>query len=144
MKSLFLVGRAIFGGFFLYSGINHLLKKKELAQYAGSKQIPSPDAAVMLSGLALLLGGTSVIVGAKPKLGTAAIVGFLAAVSPTMHKFWKIESPEQRRSEMVNFTKNLALLGAAVGLMGVREPWPSSLSVNSPAHRIGAGTAVIG
>ena len=83
-----------------------------------------PDAAVILSGLALLLGGTSLVLGTKPKLGTAAILGFLATVSPTMHNFWKSESPEQRMNDMVNYMKNMALLGAALGLMGVKEPWP--------------------
>jgi hypothetical protein len=33
---------------------------------------------------------------------------------------------------MVNFTKNLALLGGALALMGVEEPWPVSVPVAQP------------
>jgi hypothetical protein len=43
-----------------------------------------------------------------------------------MHDFWGIEDPNQRVNEMVNFTKNMALLGAALALMGVEETWPAS------------------
>jgi putative oxidoreductase len=127
MKATFLAGRILFGGFFLYNGINHFKSRKQLSQYAASKNIPMPDAVVTMSGVLLLFGGTSIILGVKPKLGAAAIVKFLAGVSPLMHDFWNVEDPNQRMSEMVNFTKNMALLGAAMALGSVPEPWPASL-----------------
>ena len=49
-----------------------------------------------------------------------------------MHNFWKVEDANQRQGEMTNFTKNLALLGAAIALMGVEEPWPASVPVAQP------------
>ena len=127
MKATFLAGRILFGGFFLYNGINHFKSRKQLSQYAASKNIPMPDAVVTMSGVLLLFGGTSIMLGVKPKLGAAAIVKFLAGVSPLMHDFWNVEDPNQRMSEMVNFTKNMALLGAAMALGSVPEPWPASL-----------------
>jgi putative oxidoreductase len=126
MRVPFLLGRLIFGGFFIYNGINHLKQRKNLAQYAGSKNVPYPDLAVTGTGIMMLLGGSSIILGVKPKAGAAAIIGFLAGVSPIMHSFWRMEDPTQRMNEMTNFTKNLALLGAALALMGVEEPWPAS------------------
>ncbi len=46
-----------------------------------------------------------------------------------MHDFWKVEDPHQRQNEMINFMKNMAMLGGAIALMGVEEPWPASLPV---------------
>ena len=66
--------------------------------------------------------------GVKPKLGGAAIIGFLAGVSPIMHDFWNHEDPNQRQADMIHFTKNMALLGGALVLAGVEEPWPISLA----------------
>jgi putative oxidoreductase len=132
MKAPFLLGRLVFGGFFLYNGINHFRQRKMLAQYAGAKKVPLPDVAVTVSGAAMLIGGASILLGIKPKLGAAAIAGFLVGVSPVMHDFWRVEDPNQRMQEMVNFSKNLALLGAALALMGVEEPWPVSLPVAQP------------
>jgi putative oxidoreductase len=132
MKLAFLAGRLIFGGFFVYNGINHFQNRTKLAQYAGSKKVPSPDLMVMASGAGLIVGGASILLGIKPKLGAAAIVGFLAGVSPIMHDFWRVQDPNQRMNEMVNFSKNLALLGAAVALAGVEEPWPVTVPVAQP------------
>jgi putative oxidoreductase len=129
MKAPFLLGRFIFGGYFLYSGLHHFLDRKMLAQYAAAKKVPLPDLAVMATGTALVAGGASVLLGVKPKLGTLAILGFLASVSPTMHNFWALQDPGPRQLEMINFSKNMALLGAALALMGVEEPWPASLPV---------------
>lgn len=127
MKSAFVIGRLIFGSFFLYNGINHLKQRKSLAQYADTKNVPLPNAAVTATGVVLLAGGASILLGVKPKLGAAAIAGFLAGVSPVMHNFWSIQDPNQRMNEMINFSKNLALLGSALALMGVDEPWPASV-----------------
>jgi hypothetical protein len=78
------------------------------------------------------LGGASILLGIKPKIGAAAIIGLLAGVSPVMHDFWAQEQPQQRMAEMVNFTKNMALVGGAMALMGVEEPWPASVPVLQP------------
>ena len=52
MRPLFLLGRAMFGGFFLYKGINHFLNEKMMSQYAATKGTAAPDAAVTVSGAA--------------------------------------------------------------------------------------------
>jgi putative oxidoreductase len=122
-----LLGRLLFGGYFIASGVNHFRHTRELARYAATKKVPKPDLAVQLTGAALIAGGTSILLGMKPKLGTAAIVGFLAGVTPVMPDFWKEENPERRMNEMVNFTKNIALMGGAMSLMGVEEPWSASV-----------------
>jgi putative oxidoreductase len=97
------------------------------------KKVPAPDAAVAVTGGLLLLGGTSILLGIKPKLGGAAIIGFLAGVSPIMHDFWRAEDPNQRMNDMINFSKNMALLGGALALSGVDEPWPASVPVTRPS-----------
>lgn len=135
MKIPFLLGRIVFGGFFIYNGINHFIQCKSLAQYAEAKKVPASGVAVPASGAALLIGGTSILLGVKPKLGALAIIGFLAGVSPAMHNFWSVEDPNQRMNEMINFGKNIALLGAALALMAVEEPWPASVPLAQPEGR---------
>ncbi len=128
MKALFLIGRIAFGGFFLYNGINHIQQRESMKQYAGAKNVPKPEAAVMASAALLILGGASIIAGVQPNLGALAVVAFLATVSPTMHDFWSVDDPSRRQNEMIHFSKNMALLGAAIALAGVKEPWPASLA----------------
>jgi putative oxidoreductase len=132
MKIPFLLGRAVFGGFFVYNGIHHLQQRKALAQYAGSKKVPLPEVAVTATGAMMIAGGASILLGVKPKYGALAIAAFLAGVSPVMHDFWKAEDPGQRMNDMTNFSKNVALLGAAVALLGVEEPWEASVPLARP------------
>lgn len=126
-RAAFLLGRTILGGYFLYSGIHHFQDRKTMAQYAGAKKVPVPDAAVLGTGALLVAGGTSLILGIRPRLGSLAILTFLAGVSPMMHDFWKVEDPNRRTQEMMNFTRNLALAGSALALAGLDE-WPLSIA----------------
>ncbi len=132
MKIPFLLGRLIFGGFFLYNGIHHLQDRKILAKYLKSRNVPAADAAIISTAVMQLAGGASLLAGVKPKYGAALIAGFLAGVSPIMHNFWSMEDPDQRMNNMENFAKNLALLGAALALMAVEEPWPVSVPLAKP------------
>jgi putative oxidoreductase len=126
-----LAGRAIFGGYFLYNGVNHFLNRKMLVDHARSKGVPSPDLAVAASGLLILTGGVSILTGMQPKIGAALISTFLLGVSPQMHAFWNEDNAQQRMNEMVNFTKNMALIGGALLAAGRPEPWPWHLGVPS-------------
>ena len=126
MRTLFVLGRTIFGGFFAYSGINHLQHTEGMSQYAAAKGVPAPERAVQATGAMLLAGGLSIIAGLKPRQGLAAIVAFLIPVSLQMHRFWEEQNPQQRQAEMINFMKNMALVGAALTMMQIEEPWPAS------------------
>lgn len=127
MRELFLLGRIVFGGYFVYSGLNHFLAADMMAPYAGAKGVPLPELAVYATGLLILLGGLSIIVGVLPHVGALCIALFLVGVSPMMHNFWTITDPAVRMGEMINFTKNMALLGGVLMLLGVPRPWPYSL-----------------
>ena len=127
MRALFILGRAIFGGFFLYNGINHFQHLDQMAPYAAAKGVRSPEQAVQASGALLLAGGLGVLTGLKPKLGLAAIISFLIPVSLQMHRFWEEDDPQRRQIEMINFMKNMALVGAALTMMEISDPWPASV-----------------
>jgi len=126
-STLILIGRLLLGGFFINSGFKHFSNLTMMAGYSQSKGIPSPKAAVVFSGLLLLIGGLSILLGVYPTVGTIALVLFLVPVTFMMHAFWKVKDPMARMGETVNFTKNLALLGAALMLLGVPQPWAVSL-----------------
>lgn len=116
------IGRLILGGYFVYNGINHFKNREMMAGYAGSKNVPSPEAAVLGSGTLLLAGGLSVISGVKPRAGLVLLAVFLLGVTPVMHDFWSDEDPQQKANNRVHLLKNTALLGSVLMLMG-SYPW---------------------
>jgi putative oxidoreductase len=131
-RTLHLIGRAVFGGYFLYNGINHFVNREMLSGYAKHKGLPLADIAVPASGAMLVAGGLSLLLGKRPKLGTGLIMGFLATSMPTMHAFWADRDEQERGADVINFARNIGLIGAALLAASLPEPWP--FSVDRPAR----------
>lgn len=126
-RTLHVLGRAVFGGFFVYNAVNHFRNSEQLSGYVASKGVQAPDIAVLGSGAMLGLGGLSVLLGYKPRLGLAVLIAFLVPASLQMHGFWEVDDPQQKMNEMINFMKNMALVGAALTMMELPERWPVSV-----------------
>lgn len=124
--ALLLVGRLLFGGYFVYASSHHFLERASLAGFAAERGVPFPELAVLATGTLLLLGGLSIVTGVVPKFGAFLIGLFLVGVTPIMHAFWNDPTPAARAADIVNFTKNLALLGATCVIAALPEPWPAS------------------
>lgn len=105
-------GRFLFSLLFIFSGFNHF--SRETIGYASSSGVPMADFLVPLSGLMILVGGLSVLLGYRARLGALLIILFLIPVTFIMHAFWTFEDPAQAQMQMVNFMKNISLLGAAI------------------------------
>ncbi len=116
MEILLWVGKILFGGYFVMSGIMHFMKMKDMKGYAQSKGLPMPGLSVAISGLMLLLGGVYIIFDFYFMVGGWLIVAFLVLSAFMMHNFWKAEGAA-KMGEMVNFQKNLALAGAMLMIM---------------------------
>jgi putative oxidoreductase len=82
--------------------------------YAQSKNVPAAFFLVPLSGIIAVLGGLSILLGFRTRVGAMLIVIFLVPVTITMHAFWLETDPMQAQMQMSNFMKNIALLGAAM------------------------------
>jgi putative oxidoreductase len=117
----YVVGRALFGSFFIWNGINHFKQRQALKQFAKAKHIPAPDAAVAGSGMALIVGGTTLALGIMPQIGAASLIAFLAASSTMAHAFWKDKDPNERMQNMTHFSKNMALLSATLALAAAEK-----------------------
>ena len=124
---VFLLGRIIYGVYFVKAGINHFRSLAMLSGYAGMKGVPMPKVAVMLSGLLIIVGGLSVLTGFHPRYGLAAIILFLVPVSVMMHTFWSDTDPMMKMNNQINFEKNFAMAGAAMMMMLIQQPWPMIL-----------------
>ena len=134
MDDLFLLGRLIFGGFFLYNGANHFLMNATFVQYAAAKGVPMPEVAVIVAGVLILAGGFCVLTGIEPYVGLSCIAVFLVCVTPVMHDFWVMTNPTDRANEMGHFLSNAALLGGTLMMFAIPQPWPYSVHVRRRAR----------
>ncbi|GAB3974407.1 DoxX family membrane protein [Streptomyces sparsus] len=116
MDVLVLVGRILFVALFLGSAMGHLTQTKAMSGYAASKGVPAATAATAGSGVLLLVGGLSVLLGVWADVGALLLVVFLIPTAFLMHPFWKESDPGNRQNEMVSFQKDLSLAGASLML----------------------------
>ena len=70
--------------------------------------------AVPLSGALALIGGMSILLGYRARLGAWLIVFFLIPVTFMMHKFWGVSDPTVAQTQMIMFMKNFSMLGGAL------------------------------
>ena len=127
MIYLFLLGRALLGGYFIMSGYAHFKNLQSYTGYAQSKGVPIPKLAVFVTGVMLVLGGLGVLLGVWVECAVLLLSLFLIFVTFKMHAYWKITDPMQQMGQRVNFYKNLALLGAVLMLLAIPAPWALSL-----------------
>jgi uncharacterized membrane protein YphA (DoxX/SURF4 family) len=115
------------GCYYLHGAYKHFANMAGMARSAAAHGVPAPEVAVIGAGLLLLVAGLSFLLGVFPRIGVAAIVLFLVPVTLIMHPFWADRSTAQQQSDLINFTKNVALLGSSLMFLAVPRPWPYSL-----------------
>ncbi|HVW26061.1 MAG TPA: DoxX family protein [Polyangiaceae bacterium] len=108
------LGRLLFAAIFLMSAPRHFAGQTiEYARHAG---VPAPDLLVPISGVLALVGGLSILLGYKARVGAWLLVIFLVPVTLMMHKFWGLADQNAAMVQRVMFMKNVSMLGAALML----------------------------
>ena len=119
MDLIIVIGRILFGGFFLMSGINHFTKLEAMTGYAKYKKLPAAKLGVLISGLMLVIGGITIILGYYADLGALLLAIFLVLAAVIFHNFWKETDATAKQNEMLGFMKDMALAGAALILFAL-------------------------
>jgi putative oxidoreductase len=134
---LSLVGRILLCAIFLMSGAGNIMQFKDLTGKAmPGVGIPQPQ--VMLAGAIAfrIVGGVSVVIGYKARVGALLLAVFLVLATIYFHDFWnftedrvkqqnpaltdeaaKAQAKKEHDEQMINFLKNAALLGAMLFIM---------------------------
>ena len=117
-----LLGRFLFALIFVISGPRHFTSP--VIAFAASQGVPMASIAVPLSGVLALVGGLSILLGYRAKLGAWLIVLFLVPVTPMLHNFWAVTDPMMQQIQIAMFFKNVSMLGAALLITQLGSgPW---------------------
>lgn len=125
------IGRFLLALIFVFSGWGKIAGFAGAASYMAAKGMPWPQ--VLLPGAILieLGGGLALMLGWKARWAALAIFLFCIPTTLIFHDFWALP-PEQAQTQMINFLKNLALMG---GLLYVVAFGPGALSVDGSRRR---------
>jgi putative oxidoreductase len=140
MRYVVLIGRILFSAIFVTAIINHFMPMT--ISYANQAGVPIARALVPISGIIAGLGGLSILLGFRARIGAWLIVLFLVPVTLTMHNFWAVSDPMMRGMQLANFMKNLSMLGAAL-LISYFGTGPLSLDDRSSGERRRSGAGAM-
>jgi putative oxidoreductase len=69
---------------------------------------------VRANGVTQMAGGIMLATGFLPRLGALAIAATLVPTTLAGHPFWKEEEPQQRKTQRIQFLKNMAMMGGVL------------------------------
>ena len=114
MDAVLVIARVLFSIMMIVGGLNHFKQTDGMTGYAQHKKVPAARLSVQLSGLLLVLGGLSVVLGVWADLGALVLAVVLFAMAVKMHDFWTQSDPQMKQSETINFFKNISMTGGAL------------------------------
>ena len=136
MDVVLLIGRVLFVALFLGSAVGHLTQTDAMAGYAASRGVKMARPATVVSGVMMVLGGLSVLLGVWGDLGALLLLVFLLPTAFLMHAFWRETDPTAKQTEMVQFNKDIALAGAALAFFWAFSQDPG-LTLTGPLFSMG-------
>ena len=107
-----LLGRVFFGLIFILAGPNNF--SSQTIAYSASHGVPLALLAVPFSAVLAILGGLSILLGYRAKIGAWLIALFLIGVTPMLHNFWAVSDPMAHQMQFIMFMKNVSMLGGAL------------------------------
>ena len=113
------IGRLFLVTIFLSSALmNKIPKFSDVAGYMAANDVPAPK--LMLAGaiVFLIMGSVSILIGYKARVGATLLLIFLVLATYYFHDFWTIEDAQEKQMQMIQFMKNLALIGAMLFIIG--------------------------
>ncbi len=122
MKYVALAARICLCSIFIKAGIGKILGYDSTVEMMANTGLPIPDVLLIFTITFQLLGGLSLLLGYKVKVGSILLILFLILASLVFH------NPIADPNEINNFLKNIGLIG---GLLMVIYAGAGALSIDN-------------
>lgn len=125
--ALTVLGRILLSTIFLLSAVgNKVPNFRVVAGFMEAKGVPAAQYMLVGAIVFLVVGSLSVIVGYKARFGATLLLVFLVLATYFFHDFWAQTDPKAQQDQMIQFMKNLSMMGAML-LIIANGPGPLSL-----------------
>jgi putative oxidoreductase len=122
-----ILGRFLISLIFILGGIEKIMNPVGTKEYMASKNLPAISILYILTIIAELGGGLSVLTGCYSNMGTIVLILLLVPTTFVFHNFWNVSGGE-KKLQLAHFMKNLAIMGGLL-LIYAFGPGPYSLAV---------------
>lgn len=115
---LTLVGRVLLCTIFFMSAVgNKIPHFSDVAKVMDSVGVPAPQLLLVGAIVFLIAGSLLVMVGYHARIGAALLLTFLVLATYFFHGFWRLEEGHAQQEQMIQFMKNLSMMGAMLFIM---------------------------
>jgi putative oxidoreductase len=126
-----LIGRFLMAAIFVVSGVGKLTDIAGTAAHMTQAGIPYAETLAMVAGVAELAGAFAIATGFLTRAGGLGLILFMIPATVIFHAFWKATG-DQRLPQIVNFMKNLAIIGGLATLVAFGA---GRFSIDHALHR---------
>ena len=113
---LLVLGRVLLSVIFILSGLGKIPHFHDIAGMMAQKGIPLATVALVITLCIEIGGGLMVLTGFGARYAALILFLWLIPVTLVFHHFWGLPA-EQQQDQMVNFLKNVAIMGGLLILM---------------------------
>jgi uncharacterized membrane protein YphA (DoxX/SURF4 family) len=116
-RLLVAMARLLMSGIFVVAGWEAFREPGGRPNKAAKLGLRDPELAVRANGLGMVVAGSALGLGVKPKLSALALLGLLGPTTVAGHAFWEEADPKAQSQQRVQFLKNLAMAGGLVAVL---------------------------
>lgn len=103
--------RVLLAGIFIMGGWGAMSNPGTRPQKVAAAGIPMAEQAVILNGGLMVVAGLLLCLGIAPRVAATLLVGSMVPTTMVGHPFWKEEPGLGREQQLIQFLKNLGLIG---------------------------------
>ena len=109
-NALWLLGRILLAAIFVQSGFGKLMNIDGFATMLGHAGVPMSSILAPIGAVIEFGGGLAILLGIGTRYAALLLIVFVIAATAIEHRFWTYP-PEQQSAQMVQFAKNVAIIG---------------------------------
>lgn len=118
-EAILLAGRLALGIIFVKSGLQKLLGLGAFAASLANRGIPSSATWALIGATVEFVGGLMIVTGLRTRAASLLMLLFIVVATGISHRFWDYADAAARRTQEIQFFKNLSMFGGYLLLFAV-------------------------
>jgi putative oxidoreductase len=110
--------------FFMSAAGNKIPNFNTVVGYMETAGVPAAPFVLVGAIVFLIAGSVSLVLGYRARLGAGLLLVFLVLATYYFHGFWRIADPQAQQEQVIQFMKNLSIMGAMLFIIANGSgPW---------------------
>jgi putative oxidoreductase len=128
------LGRLLLAWFFLSEAWRYASDWSGTSTLLAMKDVPAPGLLLFIALAVMVLGGLSLLLGLRTRLGALGLFAFTLVATIMIHDYWRIHEAAAREADYDIFVRNLAIAGGLLVLVGLGGGGFALDNVKSPGR----------